>query len=410
MLSPYLQTYHYNKTIDICINGLYGVSDEILSFRKPQLHKLLSLAATDCFFIFNEKVYKQKDGVAMGNPLGPTLANAFLAYHEVRWLNDCPLAFKPLLYRRYVDDTFLIFKSSSHIPLFLEYLNSKHENITFTSETETNGKLAFLDVLIKRDVNGFQTEVYRKPTFTGLTSKFSSFIPVDFKRNLVKTLVTRAFYICSDYFSLHFEFSCIKEILYLNGFNTKFTDTYLGKQLNKLISPCLKKATVNRATVYFLLPYMGRNSYSLRNKLNKLLQEFYPQVHLKVIFKPKNIMKNLFQFKDKVPKELQSSVVYKYICSCCNASYIGKSKRQFQVRAFEHLGRSIRTNRPLNKLAFSAIRDHSHQDHPLCLESFSILASSRTSDTELTILESLFNIKEKPSLNNNERSVELLCF
>ena len=122
-------------------------------------------------------------------------------------------------------------------------------------------------------------------------------------------------------------------------------------------------------------------------------------------------MKNLFKFKDKVPKELQSSVVYKYVCSCCNASYIGKSKRQFQVRAFEHLGRSIRTNRPLNKLAFSAIRDHSHQqDHPLSLESFSILASSRTSDMELLTLESLFTIKEKPSINNNERSVELLCF
>ena len=236
---------------------LYDDSEDILNFSKLQLHKLLSLAATDCFFIFNENVYKQKDGVAMGNPLGPTLANAFLAYHEVRWLNDCPVYFKPLLYRRYVDDTFLVFRSLSHIPLFLDYLNSKHKNITFTSETERNGKLAFLDILLTRNNGGFQTAVYRKPTFTGLTTKFSSFIPINFKRNLVKTLVTRAFYICSDYFSLHFEFSCIKDFLYLNGFNAKFTDTYIGKQLQKLISPCPQKSTVNRATVYFSLPYMG---------------------------------------------------------------------------------------------------------------------------------------------------------
>ena len=142
-----------------------------------------------------------------------------------------------------------------------------------------------------------------------------------------------------------------------------------------------------------------------------LLQELYPQVHLRVIIKPQKIMKNLFMFKDRVPKELQSSVVYKYVCSCCNASYIGKSKRQFQVRAFEHLGRSIRTNRVLEKPAFSAIRDHSHQqDHPLSLDSFSILASSRSSDMELLILESLFSIREKPNMNNNERSLELLCF
>ena len=26
----------------------------------------------------------------MGSPLGPTLANAFLCYHEKRWLDKCP--------------------------------------------------------------------------------------------------------------------------------------------------------------------------------------------------------------------------------------------------------------------------------------------------------------------------------
>ena len=41
-------------------------------------------------FIFNEKLYKQINGVAMGSPLGPTLANIFLGYHERRWLDNCP--------------------------------------------------------------------------------------------------------------------------------------------------------------------------------------------------------------------------------------------------------------------------------------------------------------------------------
>ena len=38
--------------------------------------------------IFNGVYYSQVDGVAMGSPLGPTLANLFLAYHEEKWLND----------------------------------------------------------------------------------------------------------------------------------------------------------------------------------------------------------------------------------------------------------------------------------------------------------------------------------
>ena len=111
------------------------------------------------------KNYQQMDGVVMGNPLGPTLANAFIAYHKVKWLNDCPEVFKSLVYRRYVDDTFLIFKSPSHVPLVLKYLNSKHPNIEFTSDTESDNKLPFLD----EQGNGFSTSIYRKPTFTVLT-------------------------------------------------------------------------------------------------------------------------------------------------------------------------------------------------------------------------------------------------
>ena len=30
---------------------------------------------------FEEKIYRQIDGVAMGPPIGPTLANAFLCFH-----------------------------------------------------------------------------------------------------------------------------------------------------------------------------------------------------------------------------------------------------------------------------------------------------------------------------------------
>ena len=73
----------------------------------------------------------------MSSPLGPTLANIFLGYHERRWLDNYPLTFKPVLYRRYIDDTFLLFRHESHIQNFLNYLNySQHQSIAFTCETE----------------------------------------------------------------------------------------------------------------------------------------------------------------------------------------------------------------------------------------------------------------------------------
>ena len=95
-------------------------------------------------------IYQQTDGVAMGTPLGPLIANIFKSFHEKSWLHNCPSAFKPLVYRRYVDDCFLLFKSFDHVPLFLNYLNHRHSNISFTSEQEKKGKLPFLDIEISR--------------------------------------------------------------------------------------------------------------------------------------------------------------------------------------------------------------------------------------------------------------------
>ena len=58
----------------------------------------------------------------MGSPLEPSLANAFLAHHEQNWLGSCHL----LYYRRYIDDIFVLFKSSDHLIRFQSYLNSCH--------------------------------------------------------------------------------------------------------------------------------------------------------------------------------------------------------------------------------------------------------------------------------------------
>ena len=76
--------------------------------------------------------------------------NVFMSFHEQIWLQSCPCSFKPLLYRRYVDNCFLFFRSLSHVPLFLDYLNQQLPNTAFTSEVEMNGKLPFLDIDICR--------------------------------------------------------------------------------------------------------------------------------------------------------------------------------------------------------------------------------------------------------------------
>ena len=58
----------------------------------------------------------------MGSPLSAPMANLFLAHHEVRWLDQCPPDFKPLLYKRYVDDAFMVFRSLDQIDRFFHTL------------------------------------------------------------------------------------------------------------------------------------------------------------------------------------------------------------------------------------------------------------------------------------------------
>ena len=166
-----------DETIDICVNQLFENTDTVEGFTKSELKQLLSLATKESYFIFNGLLYKQIDGVAMGSPLGPSLANAFLSYHEKNWLNNCPQGFKPVFYRRYVDDIFILFKSNDHLKYFQDFLNSCHINMSFSMETEKENKLFFLDVKIIREQGKFSTTIYRKPTFSGVYSNFESFLP-----------------------------------------------------------------------------------------------------------------------------------------------------------------------------------------------------------------------------------------
>ena len=79
-------------------------------------------------FIFSIKFYNQIDGVAMGSPLAPVLANIFMAFYESKWLNEHNLN-KPKFYFGYVDDIIAAFDKEQED--FLNFLNKRHPNIKF---------------------------------------------------------------------------------------------------------------------------------------------------------------------------------------------------------------------------------------------------------------------------------------
>ena len=61
----------------------------------------------------------------MGSPLGPTLANAFVCHWKEIWLGKCPKQFAPKYYKRFMDDTFMLFNSQDDVEKFHKYINNK---------------------------------------------------------------------------------------------------------------------------------------------------------------------------------------------------------------------------------------------------------------------------------------------
>ena len=154
---------------------------------------MFSLTTKESIILFDMAFYTQADSVAMGSPLGPSLANAFLCHHEKKWLNECLKKFKPVFYKRYVHDIFVLFKRPEHVKPFVDYMNSKHKNINFSFEMEKDGQMPFLDVNVFHENGKFVTNVYRKETFTRVYTNLPCFIPLKPKFRLDYTLLHPAF-------------------------------------------------------------------------------------------------------------------------------------------------------------------------------------------------------------------------
>ena len=92
---------------------------------------------------------------------------------------------------------------------------------------------------------------------------------------------------------------------------------------------------------------------------------------MKFIFQFKNCLSNLFRFKDTIPEELLSNLVYKFLCSNCNITYYSETERHLNVRSEQHLSLSVLTSKPFNNNKKLAVKDQGlFFIMWLCLKSF----------------------------------------
>ena len=165
-----------------------------LTISKQDLFELLKIATKDQLFQFNDNLYLQTDGVAMGSPLGPLLANVFLCHVEEMLEQQDKL---PSFYRRYVDDTLVVIRDVAEAEQFLITLNNCHPSIQFTMELAVNNTLPFLGMLLMKQRSKITTSVYRKTTNKGLLLHYQSHVDNKYKKSLLKTMLHRAYSLSS---------------------------------------------------------------------------------------------------------------------------------------------------------------------------------------------------------------------
>ena len=147
-------------------------------------------------FQYNESIYEQKDGAAMGSPVSAVIANLYVEEFEERAIVTA--AYKPKIWKGYVDDTFTDL-GKDYVDGFSQHLNSQQPTIRFTMEIEKDNTIPLLDKSVSRDSNGLlTTTVSRMPTHTDQYLAYDPHHPQSVKRGIVKCLYDRAKHLTSN--------------------------------------------------------------------------------------------------------------------------------------------------------------------------------------------------------------------
>ena len=361
--------------------------------------------ATSGIFSHRQQLYKQVDGVSMGNPLAPTLANFFLGHLEKQLFsaND-QCKEHPVLYLRYVDDIFCVFRGEVDYNQFLSKLNNLHPNLKYTFEF--GGKtLPFLDTAITLTQKGFTSTVYRKRTDTGVVMNASAVAPTAWKSGLIKCFLHRAHTVCSDKKLLEDETAKLRTIFTNNGHSKQYFDKinndFLDKtQRNDATKSAIDKNTENSTEantqtrskkLILKIPYIGKASIMFARRIRNLMKKVEDS-QIRTVYGTTKIQE-FIERKDVPPKEILSRVVYQFKCSSdSNANYIGYTNRTLKERVKEHLSGK------------TAISDHisvcaTCKTKRITIEDFEILKCCR-SKRDTAIYEALLIKKIKPGLNH----------
>ena len=394
-------------TIELILKKVYNKKLIKTKLKKDELRELLRMCTKELHFTYNGKTYQQKDGVCMGSPLGPVLANVFMVYLE----ESIAPKLKPIMpiWLRYVDDTFTLVKKGK-LQEILRVLNNFHENIKFTHEFEENNKIPFLDVLIIKEENGgIQTGVYRKETNNSIYIHWNSHAPNQWKVGTLSGMIRRAYEICSNDEEREKELTHLKKVFTeINGYPVNLVEKTLKKVKEERTRPINKESKKEEEnevkTLMIKIPFAGEKGEGIIKDLNRTLKNTLPNNLRCRIVRTGTKIEGKFNIKDKLEERHKSNFVYHHECKNkkCEDDYIGETGRRKEIRTGEHAG--------IDKESW-VYKHAMKKKHPKAKnEDFKILGSNYDDRRKRKIAEALFIRDLKPSLNRQKDSYKLTLF
>ena len=136
----------------------------------------------------------------------------------------------------------------------------------------------------------------------------------------------------------------IFRIIFLDSIKLKFIWINITKFFKRRVSVIIFRHSIIRVSIIrvsiirLFNHAITATSFDSYNFIFALLcKEFCKEnFNIKLVFNSFKI-KNYFSYKDPIPNDLKSFLVYKFTCASCSSSCIGETCRHFKTRIVEHI-------------------------------------------------------------------------
>ena len=298
------------------------------------LVELAELVLKNNIFQFDEKLFKQVRGTAIGTKFAPPYAILFLANLEEKILGEMDL--KPRIWWRYIDDIFFIWEhGEEELKEFIKKLNEYHPTIKFTAEWSKE-EISFLDVKVSLKEGDIKTDLFVKSTDTHQFLEPTSCHPYHCKKGIPYSQALRYNRICSD--NVNFDKRCneLEGWLLEQGYNEKMVRSQILKAREKsrenLLENVNTRSSEQKLTFNITYYPVFQNVRNILEELHILLapdkehRKVFPEIPVVGFRNGKSLKDHLVRaVLPKINKSFGSEPCGKSRCQVCN--YISTTDR-----------------------------------------------------------------------------------